>query len=300
MLDAINDLITNAMDYVLDWILVLPRDLRILAVALLTSAMMTFVRLWSTDQEWLGRADADKKRLGELIKQARRDKDKPAKKRFKDTLNLIKFKSVRFEGKPLLWVILPVALLATWCFNRLAFEPPRSGEDVTVRLYTPASAEGDYPHLLVDPEGGLSVDSAVQEIVRDTPMQYEGVWDTVVNQSVSSLLRWIGLSGEPALGGVATWKVKADAPGEGRHVLTFVHRGRTYEKELLVGSRHYASNFQFCDGDDVDGIEIVMEPARLFGVIGGIDWLMLPGWLVAYLVIALLLVSVLKRVCRIY
>ena len=300
MLDAINNFVANAMDYVLGWVLYLPRDLGLFAVALLTSALMTFVRPWSTDQEWLGRADADKKRLGELMAQARRDRDKPARKRFKDTLNLIKLKSVRFEGKPLLWVILPVALLATWCFCRLGFEAPKTGQEILVRLYTPASATGDYPHLLLGPDSGLSADSAVQEIVNDQPMQYEGPWDKVVNEFIGGYLRWLPWYQSPPLGGVATWKLQAAHEGEKLHVLKFVYGGKVYEKELLVGSRYYSTGFQLYEDEAVQCVEIVMKPTKLFGVIGGVDWLFIPPWLVAYLLIAIPLFSLLKRIFRIY
>ena len=39
MLDAINNFVANAMDYVLGWVLYLPRDLGLFVVALLTSGL---------------------------------------------------------------------------------------------------------------------------------------------------------------------------------------------------------------------------------------------------------------------
>src|SRR5512133_2748849 len=133
----INTFITHMMDYVLGWILLLPRDLRLFMVAVMTSGLLTVVRLFCTDQNWLKRAFNDTKRLGQLLKQAKREKDKDAKVRYNATLNLIKLKSMKFEGKPLLWALVPVALLATWCFDRLAFIPPQPGQTVEVKMYVP-------------------------------------------------------------------------------------------------------------------------------------------------------------------
>ena len=105
MLEAAGNSIVAAMDCLLGWVLYLPRDLMLFTVAVLTSAILSFVRLFSTDQDWLKRAAADRKRLGELIKQARRRGDKQARKRHKATLTLIKVKSLRFEAKPLLYAV---------------------------------------------------------------------------------------------------------------------------------------------------------------------------------------------------
>jgi len=299
MLDAINDFVANGMDYVLSWILYLPRDVQLFLVAILTSSLMTVVRLWTTDQEWLGRAHADVKRLGELIKQAKRDGDKEAKKRYKSTVTLIKLKGLRFEGKPLLWAIIPVALLATWCFMRLSFEPPKTGKEIEVRLFTPKGDIGSTPHLLLPEGSGLEVDSAAQTVVPDEPMKYEGFWDRGVNEWVGQRMRWLPWYGQPALGGVAKWKVTPTTEGDQTHVLTFVHGGKTYEKELRTGGRFYPTSFQLYD-DKVQGVEIVMKPTKLFGIIGGIDWLVIPGWLLAYLLIVIPFVSIIKRVFRIY
>lgn len=302
MFEAINDFVANGMDYVLAWILYLPRDVKLFLVAIMTSTLMTVVRVWTTDQEWLGRADADVKRLGELIKQAKREGDTEAKKRRKATVNLIKLKGLKFEGKPLLWVIIPVALLATWCFTRLAFEPPKTGEAVEVRLYAAKSAIGNFPHLILPEGSGLTFGenaNAVQEIVPDEPMTYEGFWDRSVNGFVGGYMHWLPWYGEQPLGGVARWRITPTTEGDQTHVLTFVYGGKTYQKELRAGGLYYPAQFQFYD-DNVQAIEIVMKPVKLGGVIGGIDWLVIPGWLLAYLVIVIPFVTILKRVLRIY
>ncbi len=295
MLQALNDFIAEAMDYVLGWVLYLPRDVRLFTVAVMTSAVLTFVRLWTTNQEWLRRSAADRKRLAELIKQARRDKDKPARRRYRQTVTLIKFKGLRFEGKPLLAAILPVLLLAMWAFSRLGFEPPAPGEVIEVRMFVPGSAIGEFAHM-VSQDGLEAVDGWVQEVVEDEPMKYQGWWDKFFNGHIGSNLPWMA---SPTLGGVAKWQAKA-AGDRRRFVLKIRHGGRTYEKELLVGSRKYAPPVEFYDAGAVQAIELAMRQVRLFGQIGGLDFLFLAPWLVAYLIIAIGFVTVLKRVFRIH
>ena len=43
-----------------------------------------------------------------------------------------------------------------------------------------------------------------------------------------------------------------------------------------------------------------MRPVKLFGVVGGVEGLFLPPWVVAYLLITIPLVYVLKRLLGVY
>jgi len=309
MFEAIGDMMTHLMDHVVGWILHLPRDLRLFAVAVLTTGVMVVVRLWSTPQDWLRRADRDKKRLGRLIRQARRGGDKEAKARYKESLTLIKLRSVKYEGKPLLWAIIPVVLLAVWCFYRLGYQPIGVGQEVKVNLYVPASGIGRYAHLM--PQEGLeAVDGWVQRVREDEMPEPEGWWDAF-NARMSRWMPWVP---EPVLGGVATWRLKTTGE-KGRYTLRIRYRGvaadrgdrpeertgKTYVKDILVGGRHYTDPITFVNDDpDVDGVEVVLKPMKLFGVIGGLDFLFLPPWLVAYLVIIIVGLPLIKRLTRIY
>ena len=291
MLETINNLIVEAMDYIFGWILFLPRDAELFTVAVMTSAMLTFVRKWVTDQEWLGRADADQQRLAQLIKEDKSAKDKDAVKRHKDIITLIKVKSMRFEGKPLLWAIIPVALLATWAFSRLAYVPPRIGETVELRAFLPRSAVGQLAHLA--PEDGVeAVGGWVQPVVDDKPVVAESLWDKC-NQRLSAFMNMT-----PPLEGVAVWRLvgKDTKP----HRLKLRHAGKTYEKGFEAGTRHYATPVDVYPDTPVQAIELAMKPLKLFGVVGAIDVLFLAPWLVAYLLIAIPFVSILKRVFKIY
>ena len=79
------------------------------------------------------------------------------------------------------------------------------------------------------------------------------------------------------------------------------YKDRTYVKKFLAGGRRYAPDVRIPDStEDVQAIELAMRPVRLFGVIGRLDIVFLPPWLVAYLLIAIPFVPLIKRVCHVY
>ena len=291
MLETLNNSVVAMMDYVLGWLLFLPSDAALVIVAVATSAILTFVRLFSTDQDWLKRAAADGKRLGELAREAKKAGDGEAVKRYKATAALIKMRSLKFEMKPLVYAILPIALLATWCFGRLGFHPPAACDTVEVRAYLPSSAVGRPIHLV--PMDGIAAETGwVQKIAEDRPARPDNRWDCV-NDTVSG---WLGMKPTPEA--VAVWRLR----GSGTHsdyVLRLRYDGRTYERPLQVGTRTYAPPATFYEDAPVRAVEVVMKPVKLAGIVGGIDFLFLPPWIVAYLLIAIPFVSILKRVFRV-
>ena len=290
MLIQIGDFITSFMDYLLGWLLYLPRDVMLFAVAILTSVILAFARRIGSDQDWLRRAAADRKRLADLARQARAVGDKPAAKRHKGTVAQIKARSLKHEFKPLLWAILPILLVATWCFSRLGFHPPAGGSELEVRVYLPRSAVGRVAQLVrqqdLAAEGGW-----LQPVVMDAYPEPEGAWD----RFYAWLIEKLGL--KPPLTGVAKWRLRLP-PGSGRRVLKIVYDGRVYEKEVLFGSRKYAPALEFHGDGPVQAVELAMRPVKLFGLVGPLPFL--PPWLVAYLLIAIPFVSVVKRLFRIY
>ena len=284
MLEWINHAILTLADPLLNGLLRLPTDLALAIVAVGTGSIITFSRLFTTDQDLLRRCDQDKKRLKELIREAKRLKDTAAVKRYRLTLNMIGMTTMRQEGWPLLAALLPIALLGTWCFQRLAFVPPKAGETVAVRAYFPVSAAGDLAHLV--PQTGLREVSPATSGVRE---------------------RWIqeiAKESEPGAGAaanaVATWHLQADANAN-PYRLQIRYGTCTVEKELRVGQAVYSSDMQLYDErQPVIGVELVMKPVKLFGLVPGIKGMHLPPWLVAYFLIAIPSVSVIKRVARIY
>lgn len=292
MLETINNLILVVADPLLNWLLIFPRDVVIFIVALATSAAITFSRKWSTDQDWLRRADQDAKRLKELTKEAKKNKDKEAVQRHKMTMGLIKMRSLKYEGKPLLIALLPILILATWCFGRMGFHPPSEGDEVAIKMYVPRAGIDSVAYMM--PVDGVSaVDGWVQRVKEDTYPEPEGLWDTMVGKCADFLQL------HPPLGGVAVWHVKALSAKE-PYLLKLVYDGEVYEKDFLVGRKIYSTQLVFLGLDKpVQAIEQVLRPFKLFGIVGGFG-AFFPPWLVAYLMITLIFVPLLKKVCKIY
>jgi hypothetical protein len=284
MLESINNWILALADPALGWLLRLPVDLSLVIVAVGTGSIITFSRRFTTNQDLLRRCDEDKKRLKELIREAKRQKDKDAVKRYRNTVNMIGLTTMRQEGWPLLAALLPIAILGTWCFQRLAFVPPQAGDPVPVIAYYPISAVGELAHLV--PQEGLRAPSQagpgkpdrwIQEIAEDV--------DPKTHKPV---------------GGIATWHVQADASPK-PYTLEIRHKASTVEKDLLVGQRIYSPDVQFYGADQTAAcVQLGMKPVKLLGMVPGITWLLIPPWLLAYFLIAIPSVSLIKRLARIH
>ncbi len=284
MLAWINNAVVALADPLFNWLLRLPTDVALVIVAVGTAAIITFSRLFTTNQDLLRRCDRDKKRLKELIRAAKREKDKAAVTRYRTTWNMIGVTAMKQEGWPLLAAIVPIAILGTWCFQRLAFVPPRAGETVSVNACFPVSMVGELAHAV--PQEGLREVSGedsgnnghwIQEIVNDVPGP-----------------------GGIARNGIATWKIQAKARHE-PYALQIRCKTITVKKELLVGQLVYSPDVEFYGNDQpITSVQIDMKPVKLLGFVPGIDWLLVPPWLVAYFLIAIPSVSLIKRVTRIF
>ena len=135
MLDAIMNFCVSVMDAVLGWLLHLPFHVAILFVAIATSAVLTFVRLFTTNQELLGRCKQDKKRLKQLMREARRAKDKDARKRYRTTMGRVSMKMMRAEGKPFLVSLVPIIELSAFPASDADFNAfPASDADLSARV----------------------------------------------------------------------------------------------------------------------------------------------------------------------
>ena len=135
MLTTINDCFLAIAAPLLAWLLWLPTDVELILVSVATGAVLTFARPWTTNQDLLRRCHQDKRRLKQLLKEARREQDQAAVRRYKASIGLISLKTVQSEGLPLLVAIVPVAILAVWCFHRLEFHPLQADEPVAVHAY---------------------------------------------------------------------------------------------------------------------------------------------------------------------
>ncbi len=273
MLERINDGIVGLMDHVLGWMLILPADLQILIVAVGTGAILTFARLFTTDQDLLRRVAADKKRLKELLREAKARSDKEAKRRHQQTMAQVAMKSMRGEGKPLLLALLPILLLATWAFRRLEFHPPAEDEVVGFVLYTPLSVVGQPVHLVV-PEEVRGDGGGWVRVVEPDPAP-DG---TVIN-------------------GIAVWPIRAV---EGEHRLVARTRGDSFEHPYEAGRRTYGPPLIFHDLELGWVTELRMRPVRFLRIVPGIPFLFMPPWMVAYLLLAIPSVLLIRKVFRIH
>ena len=270
MAETWDNFCNGIFDVLLGWLLGLSWTAALLTVAVGTGLILAVVRKFATDQDLLRRADEDKKTLKERIREAKEGRDKEAVRRMRNTKSMIALRTFPQEGKPLLLAVLPIALLATWCFNRLGYRPPKAGEKIEVVFYAPVSAVGEVMHLV--PREGLSADRWVQPIALAE------------------------VQGAPS--GLATWIVRGEARKE-PYRLVFRLRDRTFDKgELLVGQSTYSPPLT-TDETGEHGAELKMREAKFLGLVPGLGPF-LPPWLVAYLLLVIPLAVVIKRVLRVY
>jgi len=263
--------VASLLDYPLGWLLALPRDVTILIVAVATSLVLTLARKWTTNQDQLRRCRSDVRRLKQLIRQAKREKDKAALKRLRATLGMVGAMRFKAEGMPLLVAIVPIALLAIWAVERLDYIPPKAGRDLVVRAYYPVSSVGQLTHLVPPP--------AME--VRGHPIQL------------------VEIDPDGQQNGIASWVLRPSA-GSGSTELVIRHQGHTARHPVRVGGRIYAPPLVAHEGGKIQVTEAVLRRAKFLGIVPGIPWIAFPPWLVAYLIVVIPLVPVLRRALRVY
>jgi len=269
MLAQLTRWIVALMDWPLGWLLALPRDVAIFLVAAVTSLLLTLVRKWTTNQDQLRRSKGDLRRLKALARQAKREKDKEALKRLRTTQAMVNAIRLKAEGLPLLVSLVPIVLLAVWAVERLDYLPPRLGRDLAVRAYYPLSSVGQLTHLV--PPAGMEMRGDAIRVVEIDP------------------------DGEK--NGLATW-VLLPVAAESAELL-IRHQGDTARHAVTVGGRAYSPPLAAHDGGKILATEVVLRQARFLGVVPGIPWIGFPPWLVAYLVIVIPLVPVLRWALRV-
>ncbi|MEX0652580.1 MAG: hypothetical protein WD534_02420 [Phycisphaeraceae bacterium] len=271
MLEQLTNTLVAAMDLLLGWLLWLPHDLAIVLVAVGSALILMLVRPLVTNQDLLRRCANDKRRLKALAREARRQKDKPALARYRTTKGQLGLLAFRAEGKPLLLAIVPIALVATWCFERIEFHPLEAGETIEVHAWLPLTATDELVHLVpveaVEAENGW-----VQRV--------EAEHDSATPR------------------GHATWRLIAEAAEE-PYTLQLRYAGQTLERKLRVGQRRYEPmRVEFPEQNAA--MEVSMRQVKLLGLVPGIPAMTLAPWLVAYLVIVIPAYIVCKRVLKVY
>jgi uncharacterized membrane protein (DUF106 family) len=264
-----NEFVLGIGDALFGWLLLLPSGLALLVLAVGSSTVLAVVRRWTTDQDLLSRCAADKKRLRGLIREAKRRRDKDAVQRHRATMARVGLTQMRQEGRPLLAAIVPLAILATWAFERMEFHPVAAGEKISVVAHFPAASAGRLVHMV--PQQGLACDEGwVREI------------------------RAVKVGGQS--GGEAEWVLRADA-SESSYVLVFRHGRASYEHPFLAGGRKYMPSL-LLHGDELLGTEVRLRQVKLFGVVPGIPALGMAPWMVAYILLVFAAFPVVKRCLR--
>jgi hypothetical protein len=276
MLEGLQHLLVSIGDAALGGLLRLPRDAVLILLALLTGLVLTVVRRWTTDQDLLRRCKEDKRRLKQLLKEARRRKDREAVKRIRATIGQIGMMAMKAEGKPLLVSLPIIVVLAVWAFARIAYLPPKPGEPLEVRFYFPESEIGRTVFLL--PEPGLTAG---------------GGWLRKIQPSYAA-------DGVTVDGGVAAWKLRVE-PRSAPYRIRLRHRGQVFERPLIADGVRYANPLVVYHGEEeILASELGLREYRPFGVVPGWPALALQPWVVGYLIIVLPLSVGLKPLLRIY
>jgi len=293
MLDIWNLMSVRLCDVLLGWLLLLPRSVAVVVVGLLTAGLLTLIRRWTTNQDRLRRAAADMRRLKECKRAAQQTHDVESLARLKMTMSRVSLLKLKAEGWPLLAVILPVALLATWAFERLEFHAPEAGETIEVLAHLRSgrdaalTARDDLLHLV--PQPGLRAKNGwVQSVHIDAepPSSWDRFWSKVTFSKTK----------DPEQDAYALWQLEGNAGGE-PYPLIFRWNERTIERELLIGQPHYSPPREERPEDSVI-TEVRLREVRLFGIPGLGPWL--PARLVGYVLVTIPFVFLLKRVLSIY
>ncbi len=271
MNDPVSVFILNLGDLLLGWILHLPRDLGLAAVALLTAALLVVVRRWTTDQERLKRVKQDQRILSQTIARAKEKGDRDDLARIKSLKTRIGMIKLRAEIKPLLWAIVPVAFLAAWAYVRLPYLAPEPGQPIEVRLLHPVSAIDQLTHLV--PAAGIEAAQPVTHFREhaDYPGQAVASW----------LIRLPEYDGDNA---PLASLVLVSSRGR------FTHELESPPRPPPVLVPH--------DAEGVVASELILPERRLFGLVPGIPFLGLPAWLTGYLLIVIAGIPITKRLFK--
>lgn len=269
--DFMHTAIIKSLDVLLGWLLWLPRDAALLLVVVGTALCMTLARKWFTNQDLLRRAVADVAQLKTLLRDARRAKDKAAIQRLRGTTALVKTERLRDDLRVLAVVIVPVGLLAMWAAERFDYLPPRVGEEITLRAYYPLSSADRLSHLV--PSDAFELRSPAIQIVQPDPFDKSRAF--------------------------ASWRIAVLHPADDLS-LTIRHQNETATHHARVGRSTYSPARQLQAHDFILETELELQRYSFLGVGPHRDFFGLAPWLIAYLVLAIPLVPLLRKVCRVY
>lgn len=353
--------LADIMDYVFGWMLHLSdwfglpeqvgRDIAIFIVAIGTSVILTYARKWTTDQDLMERCKNDLKQLKKVRKRFGK-KDKEAKRNIQATTATINLKRLKAEGWGLLASLIPIALLATWAWERLDYFPPEPGQTLTLRANFAVADVDELTWLTMEPADApvkvtmglrqLATQKTVTEndkaVLRwvpepdvpgeelaargrkltglpttapdgDTPLpmptakvqpiRHDDAWDVIARQHVEAAPQ----------AGLAVWEITPTEPVDVKLVIGYPE-GRM-EHQLKVGYAQYAQPLIIHDMEKGYMTYIDHRRAGFLNWIPGVDWFwnwwnrqwytaFFPPWLVAYLVICIPFVPLLRMALKVY
>ena len=279
LLERLLDATLTLGDLLLGWLLYFPPTAAVAVLGILTCLLMMLVRRWTTNQDLLARAHADRRRLRVLMREARVAGDKNAARRYRTTNGEIALKLVRAEGKPLLAALLPLVLIGTWGWYRLRYLPPVEDESVQIELSLDVSAIDSIAFLA--PQQGIHTEEGYVMLVEE--------------------------AGGDVPAGVAKWTVSGKASPE-PYTLVLNHGNRRFHHELLIGQRTCTSELVIHDpGRAVPQSFVRMRVPKIAGMIPGPhpdDWggygAIFPSWVITYVLFVVPLYFITKRLFRIY
>jgi len=268
-LDRASSLAVAVGDLLLGWSLRLPRDVTLLIVVALTIALMLVVRRLWTNQERLRRCRADLIRLRELRREARRQRDAAHVARLDRTTAQVRWLQLKADLRVLAAVIVPFAGLAVWAAARLEYHGVPLGEPITLTAFTPLSSVDRLAHVV--PVEGITADSS---------------WITRVEVDPGDGTR-----------GRASWRLRFKNDGRPQSLPVWIrHGGESVAHTVRLDATRYDPPAQSHAAERLALTSLELPEYRFLGIVPGWPAVGLAPWLVAYLLLSLALMPVVKRV----
>ena len=231
-------------DWLLGWVLYLPVAAAVAVVGALSALVVNIAQKYRSDQDLLGRARADLKRLKQRRMSSREAGDREAAQRLAGLSRRIGGKYFVASLRPALLTVPLIGVVAMWTGSRLGSRPVRQGETIAVRAHFEDGASG-FAHFVPN-EGIAAVGSAIAPV-------------------------------EVLQGGrQARWRFRA--AGEGTFPFVVRYAGRSYEVKIPVAGRGgrppdrvTVFNEQTPRRDQLQAVEFSLEesmPAAWWNVFG--------------------------------
>ncbi len=266
------DRLVMVLDIPLGWMLYCGRDLPLVLLAAGTAFAMLLLRKRVSDQEFLGRCAGDRDTLRRRIREAKKAGDKELLQKLRAAAARVSLKMMRREGRPLLVSLLPIMLLAAWAYARLGHYPPQSSVPIAVSADFDPVLAGTVVYML--PEAGVTA---------------TGGWVQIAEN--------VELAGGEAVAR-AEWLLVFAGRKE-PYLLTVRGGGESADLSVILDRRTYRVPERFYPGV-ITAVRIHLAERRFLGILPGIEKLMIPPWMLAYLLLAVPFYLLFKKILRVH